>query len=390
MLDREYVFTSESVTEGHPDKIADQTSDAILDALLAVDPLARVACETLVTAGKIIVAGEITSHTMPDIEAIARKTAANIGYDEACGFNPQTVSFLNLLQGQSPDIAMGVNIGGAGDQGMMFGFACMETPELMPAPIQWSHRLAQQLASVRKNGILPYLRPDGKCQVTVRYAPGFHPIAIDTVLISSHHAPEITQEQIRADLFTHVVLPVLSPLGFDLSATRLLVNPTGAFTVGGPAGDTGLTGRKIIVDTYGGMGRHGGGSFSGKDATKVDRSAAYMMRYIAKNLVAAGIARRLEVEVAYAIGEAEPMGVFVDSFGTGKLPEADIVKLIRKYFLLTPAGIINELDLRRPQFLPTASYGHFGRCDLPVRWEKTDLAATLAEEAGTEALCQTI
>lgn len=388
MLDREYVFTSESVTEGHPDKIADQISDAILDALLVADPLARVACETLVTAGKMIIAGEITTHTMPDIEAIARHTVEQIGYDEACDFDPATVAFMNLVKGQSPDIAMGVDVGGAGDQGMMFGFACMETPELMPAPIQWAHRLAQQLALVRKNGTLPYLRPDGKCQVTVRYAPGYCPVAIDTVLISSHHAPEISQEQIRTDLFTFVVLPVLSPLGFDLSETRLLVNPTGAFTIGGPAGDTGLTGRKIIVDTYGGMGRHGGGSFSGKDATKVDRSAAYLMRYIAKNLVAAGIARRLEVEVAYAIGEPEPMGVFVDTFGTGKLPEAEIAKLIRKHFSLTPAGIIRELDLRRPQFLPTASYGHFGRCDLPVRWEETDLSATLAEEAGTEALCQ--
>ena len=384
MLDREYVFTSESVTEGHPDKIADQISDAILDALLETDPLARVACETMVTSGKIIVAGEITSHAQVNISAIARCTASGIGYDAVCDFDPDNVQVLDLLKEQSPDIAMGVDSGGAGDQGMMFGFACLETAELMPAPIQWAHRLAQRLALVRKNGTLPYLRPDGKCQVTVRYEPGFRPVHVDTVLLSSHHAPEISQQQIREDMFTHVVLPVLGPLGFELIDTRLLVNPTGAFTIGGPAGDAGLTGRKIIVDTYGGMGRHGGGAFSGKDPTKVDRSAAYMMRYIAKNLVAAGIARRLEVEVAYAIGEAEPMGVFVDTFGTGALPDADIVRLIREYFPLTPAGIMRTLDLRRAQYLPTAAYGHFGRTDLPVRWEQTDLAATLANVAGTE------
>jgi S-adenosylmethionine synthetase len=374
------------VTEGHPDKVADQVSDAILDAILTRDPYARVACETMVTVGHMFIAGEITSCGEPvDIERIARQTVAEIGYDAATGFDPATVAVANLVHAQSPDIACGVDIGGAGDQGMMFGFACAETPELMPAPIQWAHRLAQQLASVRKSGVLPYLRPDGKTQVTVAYED-HRPVRIDKVLVSCHHAEHVTQRQIREDLRVHIIEPVLGPLGMLDAQTTLYVNPTGAFTIGGPVGDTGLTGRKLIVDTYGGMGRHGGGSFSGKDPTKVDRSAAYMMRYIAKNLVAAGIAERLELEIAYAIGEATPMGVFVETFGTGRVPEELIVKLVRDYFDLTPAGIIKTLDLRHPQYRNTAAYGHFGRHDLNVRWEQTDLAATLAEAAGTEPL----
>lgn len=382
MSERYYLFTSESVTEGHPDKVADQISDAVLDAMLAQDERARVACETLVTTGHVVVAGEITATAHIDIERIARRAMADIGYDARTGFDALTVPVLDIVQPQSPDIAQGVDVGGAGDQGMMFGFACTETPELMPAPIQWAHHLARHLSALRKDGTLDYLRPDGKTQVTVAYN-GHRPVRIDKVLISSHHADSVSLEQMRKDLMEQVVTPVLGPLGMLDDHTTLLVNPTGAFTVGGPCADTGLTGRKIIVDTYGGMARHGGGAFSGKDPTKVDRSAAYMMRYIAKNLVAAGVAERLEVQIAYAIGEASPLGLCVDSYGTGLIPEGEIVELIRAHFDLTPAGIINHLQLRRPQYLGTAAYGHFGRIDLDVRWEHTDLATTLAREAGT-------
>ncbi len=382
VADRRYLFTSESVTEGHPDKVADQISDAVLDELLAQDPMSRVACETLVTAHLVTVAGEITSRGTVKVEDVARRTMAAIGYDAATGFDGAKVGFLNILQPQSPDIAVGVDTGGAGDQGMMFGYACTETPELMPAPIQWAHLLARRLAAVRQDGTLPYLRPDGKTQVTVAYA-GHCPVAIDKVLVSTHHADAVPLQQIRADLLEYVIRPILEPTGLFSSATQLLVNPTGIFTVGGPCADTGLTGRKIIVDTYGGMGRHGGGAFSGKDPTKVDRSAAYMMRYIAKNLVAAGVADRLELQIAYAIGEACPLGVSVQTYGTGKLPEDAITHLVCDLFDLTPRAIIETLRLRRPQYLGTAAYGHFGRTDLGVRWEETDRAEEIAARAGT-------
>ncbi|MEI6519766.1 MAG: methionine adenosyltransferase [bacterium] len=377
------MFTSESVTEGHPDKVADQISDAILDAILAQDSEARVACETFVTPKKIIIAGEITAKAdMSQINEIVRKTVAEIGYDAETGFDGETVEIENLLIGQSPDIAMGVNAGGAGDQGMMFGFACAETPELMPAPIQWAHNLARQLATVRKNGTLSYLRPDGKTQVTVEYN-AHKPIHIDKVLISTHHAVGMDQDLIKQDLIKYVIIPVLGDLKLIDDTTEILVNPTGKFEVGGPAADTGLTGRKIIVDTYGGMASHGGGAFSGKDPTKVDRSAAYMMRYIAKNIVAAGIAERLQLEVAYAIGKAEPLSICVETYGTGKISDDDIDKLIRKYFDLRPLKIIEKLQLRKPQYRDTAAYGHFGRTDLNVKWEDTDMAVELAKAAGT-------
>ena len=382
MSAQKYIFTSESVTEGHPDKVADQISDAVLDAILAQDAQARVACETLLTTDQIIIAGEITAQGRVDIPALARRTVAEIGYDAASGFDPAGVTVQNLVHTQSPDIARGVDAGGAGDQGMMFGFACTETPELMPAPIQWAHRLAQQLARVRKDGTLPYLRPDGKTQVTVAYDAG-RPVHIDEVLISSHHAVEVSQEQIHRDLRDAVIIPVLQPLGLFDQATKVHLNPAGPFTIGGPVADTGLTGRKIIVDSYGGMGRHGGGAFSGKDPTKVDRSAAYMMRYIAKNLVAAGVAERLELEIAYAIGEAAPLSVYVETFGTGCIADEQIVALVREHFDLTPRGIIHALDLQRPQYRGTAAYGHFGRTDLGVRWEQTDRAEALAKYACT-------
>ncbi len=385
MADRTYLFTSESVTEGHPDKVADQISDAVLDTLLAQDPYSRVACETLVTTNLVVVAGETTSKGVVDVERVARRTMADIGYDAATGFDAATVPINNIMQPQSPDIAMGVDVGGAGDQGMMFGFACVETPELMPAPIQWAHMLAKRLAAVRKDGTLSYLRPDGKTQVTIAY-DGFRPVRIDKVLISSHHAESVSLEQMRRDLMEYVVQPILAPTGLLDAQTILLVNPTGAFTVGGPCADTGLTGRKIIVDTYGGMARHGGGAFSGKDPTKVDRSAAYMMRYIAKNLVAAGVADRLELQIAYAIGEACPLGVSVQTYGTGHLDDIDITHLVCNCFDLTPKGIIEQLDLRRPQYLGTAAYGHFGRTDLDVRWEKLDRAEAIASKAGTRPL----
>ena len=385
MSDRTYLFTSESVTEGHPDKVADQISDAILDGLLAQDPRSRVACETLVTTNMVVVAGETTSHGIVDVEQTARQAMIGIGYDAATGFDGATVKILDVMQPQSPDIAQGVDMGGAGDQGMMFGFACTETPELMPAPIHWAHLLAKRLALVRKDGTVPYLRPDGKTQVTVAYQ-GYRPVRIEKVLISSHHAEDVPMTQIRHDLLEHVVRPVLDAGGMLDEHTIFLVNPTGAFTIGGPCADTGLTGRKIIVDTYGGMARHGGGAFSGKDPTKVDRSAAYMMRYIAKNLVAAGVAERLEVQIAYAIGEACPLGFSVQTYGTGRLPDERICQLICEHFDLTPKGIIEHLDLRRPQYQETASYGHFGRTDLNVRWEQLDRAEAIAAAVGTEPL----
>ncbi len=385
MSERSYVFTSESVTEGHPDKVADQVSDAVLDAILRQDPYGRVACETLVTGPQLVVAGEITADATIDVEALVRQTLRHIGYDTATGYDAETVTVVNLIQPQSRDIAQGVDIGGAGDQGMMFGFACAETPVLMPAPIAWAHRLAQRLAEVRKDGTLPYLRPDGKTQVTVEYH-GHRPVRVEKVLLSSHHAAGTSLVAMRADLMHHVVEPILGELGMLDADTTLLVNPTGAFLMGGPLADTGVTGRKIIVDTYGGMARHGGGAFSGKDPTKVDRSAAYMMRYIAKNLVAAGIAERLEVQVAYAIGEVAPLSIYAETFGTGRIREHKIVELIRTHFDLTPGGIIRHLNLQAPQYLPTAAYGHFGRADLHVRWEQLDTVEALAEDAGTEPL----
>ncbi len=375
------MFTSESVTEGHPDKLADQISDAILDGILEEDPMGRVACETLVTTGLALVAGEITTNVYIEIPAIVRKTVEEVGYTRAkYGFDYDTIGVLTAIQSQSPDIAMGVDTGGAGDQGMMFGFACDETPELMPAPIMLAHKLARQLAAVRKNGELTYLRPDGKSQVTVEYE-GFKPIRIDKVLIAAQHQPAVPQSTIFEDVIERVVKPTLPPEMLDKN-TKYLVNPTGSFAVGGPKADTGLTGRKIIVDTYGGMARHGGGCFSGKDPTKVDRSAAYMMRYIAKNIVAAGLADRCELQIAYAIGEKQPLSVNAMTSGTGKIPEEKIVELITKYFDLTPGEIIRKLDLRKPIYRQTASYGHFGRTDLNVSWEETDMADTLRKEAG--------
>ena len=376
------LFTSESVTEGHPDKIADQISDTVLDAVLEQDPAARVACETLVTTGLVLVAGEITTSARIDIPELARGTVRDIGYDDALkGFDCNTCNVMVALDRQSPDIAQGVDGQsadevGAGDQGMMFGYACTETPELMPLPIQLSHRLSHRLSEVRKDGTLPYLRPDGQTQVTIEYAEeGGHlrPIGIDRVLISTQHAEEVTQEQIKADLAEHVVkglLPAELAGDVDLASDFLLVNPTGRFVIGGPMGDCGLTGRKIIVDTYGGMGRHGGGAFSGKDPSKVDRSGAYAARWVAKNIVAAGLAERCEVQVAYAIGVAHPVSVMVETFGTATKDENAIAKAVRDVFDLRPAAILEQLDLRRPVYRPTAAYGHFGRDQFS--WERTD------------------
>ena len=380
-MDKRYLFSSESVTEGHPDKLADQISDAVLDALLTGDPLSRVACETLLTTGLVLVAGEITTSTYVDIPSIVRRTLQRAGYtDPDFGIDGATCGVLISVHEQSPDIAQGVDTGGAGDQGMMFGFACTETPELMPMPIMLAHRLARQLSAVRRSGSPDYLRPDGKTQVTVEYE-GYRPVRIDKIVVSAQHHPAIPQATIREDIIERVIKPIVPPEFLD-ERTKYFVNPTGSFTVGGPHGDTGLTGRKIIVDTYGGMGRHGGGAFSGKDPTKVDRSAAYMMRYIAKNVVAAGLADRCEIQVAYAIGEAEPMNVVVDTFGTGKVDDGRISSLITRYFDLTPQAIIKHLDLRQPLYERTAAYGHFGRTDLDVPWERTDMAEMLRREAG--------
>jgi S-adenosylmethionine synthetase len=379
-MGRSFYFTSESVTEGHPDKMADQISDAVLDALLEQDPESRVACESFLTTGSVIVAGEVTTKGYVEIPDIVRRTVADTGYTRAkYGFDASTCGVITAIQKQSPDIAMGVDTGGAGDQGMMFGYACNETEELMPMPIMQAHKLARQLSYVRKNGLLPYLRPDGKTQVTVKYEDD-RPVRIDKVLVSTQHAPNVPQKTIFEDLMEKVILPILPREMVD-GGTQFFVNPTGSFAVGGPMGDTGLTGRKIIVDTYGGWARHGGGAFSGKDPTKVDRSAAYMMRYVAKNLVAAGLAERCELQVAYAIGLREPLSVLVDTFGTGTVPDTRLEELVRKYFDLTPAGIINHLKLRRPIYRQTAAYGHFGRTDLDVSWEGTDMAATLRNAA---------
>jgi S-adenosylmethionine synthetase len=378
MSARRWTFTSESVTEGHPDKMADQISDAIVDSMLAQDPLSRVAVETLVTTGLVIVAGEVTTDGYVEVPEVTRATLERIGYTHSVyGFDFETAGVLTAIQGQSPDIKRGVDIGGAGDQGMMFGYACNETPELMPLPIMLAHKLVRQLAKVRKENVLEYLRPDGKSQVTVEYE-GARPVHIDKVLVSAHHAEEVSQQQLRADIIEHVIKPILPPELFD-KKTDVLVNPTGSFVRGGPQADTGLTGRKIIVDTYGGVARHGGGCFSGKDPTKVDRSASYMMRYVAKNIVAAGLADRVEASVAYAIGEANPQAVGVETFGTGKIPDEHLLRIIREHFLLQPAHIIEYLDLRKPQYEQVAAYGHFGRTDLDVNWEKTDMADTLRE-----------
>jgi len=376
-----FLFTSESVTEGHPDKIADQISDAILDACLEQDPYSRVACETLTCTGLVVIAGEITTQAYVDFQALVRGVVSSIGYDNALyGFDSNTCAVISSINKQSGDIAMGVDTGGAGDQGMMFGYATNETPELMPMPISLAHKLAHKLTDVRKSGKLPYLRPDGKSQVTVEYDESGKPLRIDAVVISTQHADSVTTEQLRADILKLVIQSTL-PANLLDENTKYHINPTGRFVVGGPMGDTGLTGRKIIVDTYGGMGRHGGGAFSGKDATKVDRSAAYMARYIAKNIVAAGLADRAEVQLAYAIGVAEPVSVLVDTFGTGKVGREVLGDLVRKNFSLTPKGIIESLNLRRPIYQKTAAYGHFGRTDPDFTWEKTDKVEALKEGA---------
>ena len=376
-----YLFTSESVTEGHPDKIADQISDAVLDAALAEDPTARVACETLVTTGLVVVAGEITTNARIDYTKVARDTIREIGYTRAkFGFDCDTCSVLSALDRQSPDIAMGVDTGGAGDQGLMFGFACNETPELMPLPIQLAHLLARRLSEVRKSGDLPYLRPDGKSQVTVEYRDG-RPFRVDAVVISSQHDPNVTNEQLRSEIQDKVIKHTVSSELLD-EHTKFHINPTGRFVTGGPQGDCGLTGRKIIVDTYGGYAPHGGGAFSGKDPTKVDRSAAYMARYVAKNIVAAGLADRCLVQLAYAIGVADPVSVLIDTSGTGRLSESELATLVREHFSMTPRGIIDELNLRRPIYQATAAYGHFGRDEHGFTWEKADKAEALRAAAG--------
>ena len=400
MQDPQYFLTSESVTEGHPDKICDQISDAILDAIIGEDPDARVACDCAVTTGLVFVTGEITTDAYVEIADIARQTVIDIGYNRAkYGFDGETCGVLVSIKEQSTDIAMGVDEAlehkegqmteddkieaiGAGDQGMMIGFACTETPEYMPLPISLAHKLTRRLAEVRKDGTLDYLRPDGKSQVTVEYAYG-KPKRVDTVVISTQHHPEVTREQIIADVIEHVIKPTV-PTEFLDDETRYLINPTGRFVIGGPQGDAGLTGRKVIVDTYGGIARHGGGAFSGKDATKVDRSASYMVRYIAKNLVAAGIVERLEVQVSYAIGVARPTSVAVETFGTGAISDEAIVALIEKNFDLRPGAIIRDLDLRRPIFKQTAAYGHFGRDDLDLPWERLDKVEILKEQAGLD------
>jgi S-adenosylmethionine synthetase len=377
-----HLFTSESVTEGHPDKIADQVSDAILDACLTDDPSSRVACETLTATGLVVIAGEITTKAYVDFQNLVRGTIASIGYNNALyGFDSNTCAVISSINKQSGDIAMGVDTGGAGDQGLMFGFACNETPELMPAPISFAHKLCMRLSDVRKHGKLPYLRPDGKSQVTVEYDEHHKPIRIDAVVISTQHSETVGNDELRSDILRHVIQATIPAHLLD-EDTKYHINPTGRFVIGGPMGDTGLTGRKIIVDTYGGMGRHGGGAFSGKDPTKVDRSAAYMARHIAKNIVAAGLADRCEVQLAYAIGVAEPVSVRVETFGTSKIDPTTISDLVRSHFKLTPKGMIESLNLRRPIYCKTAAYGHFGRTDPDFTWELTDKAANLASDAG--------
>ena len=375
-----HIFTSESVTEGHPDKIADQVSDSVLDAVLEQDPASRVACEVLVTTGLCVVAGEITTKAVINVSQIARRVICDIGYDDAAyGYDGNTCGILNAIQTQSPDISMGVDTGGAGDQGLMFGYACNETEELMPLPILLAHKLVKKLSDVRRSGELNFLRADGKSQVSVEYA-GDQPVRLDAVVISTQHA-EMDIDELRKKVKKHIIDPVV-PADMVDSGTKFHINPTGRFVIGGPHGDTGLTGRKIIVDTYGGMGRHGGGAFSGKDPTKVDRSACYMARYVAKNLVAAGLARRCEVQLAYAIGVAEPVSVRVETFGTGQLSEERLVRLVRDHFTLTPKGMIEHLKLRRPIYRATAAFGHFGRTEESFTWEATDKAEPLREAAG--------
>ncbi|MDQ0886032.1 S-adenosylmethionine synthetase [Paenibacillus sp. V4I9] len=394
---RNHLFTSESVTEGHPDKLCDQISDGILDAIYEIDPYARVGCECCVGRGFVLVTGEITANAVIDYQKVVRKTISNIGYTRAeLGFDANSCAVLIAINEQSPDIAMGVNealeiregklnggeiegITGAGDQGLIFGFACSETKELMPMPIALSHKLAYQLAQMRKNGTLPYLRPDGKVQVSVEYE-GDHPIRIDTIVISAQHDPEVSLEQIKKDMYEFVILPVI-PTDLIDEKTKYFINPTGRFVIGGPEGDAGLTGRKIIADTYGGYARHGGGAFSGKDPTKVDRSAAYAARYVAKNIVAAGLAQKCEIQIAYAIGVAHPVSIAIDTFGTGIIDDDNLIQLVRNHFDLRPAGIIKMLNLRRPIYQNTAAYGHFGRMDVEFPWEQTDKAELLRDAA---------
>jgi len=384
-----FLFTSESVTEGHPDKMADQISDAVLDTVLEHDPFGRVGCETLVTTGLVVIAGEITikkeARGVLEYERIARNVINDIGYNRAkYGFDAETCGILSAVKPQSPDIAMGVDTGGAGDQGMMFGYACDETPELMPMPIQLAHQLTYKIAQVRKAKEVDFFRPDAKSQVTIEYING-RPARVDTVVISTQHSESVSPSDLREAVIEKVIKPVIPANMFD-KATKIHVNPTGRFVTGGPMGDAGLTGRKIIVDTYGGYGRHGGGAFSGKDPSKVDRSACYMARYVAKNIVAAGLARKVEVQFAYAIGVAEPVSVMADTFGTGTIPNAQITELIRALFKLTPKGIIETLDLRRPIYRPTAAYGHFGRTGPGFTWERTDKADALRKEASSAAV----
>jgi S-adenosylmethionine synthetase len=380
--DEKFLFTSESVTEGHPDKIADQISDAVLDAVLKDDPMGRVACETLVTTGLVVVAGEITTKTYVDFADLSREVIRDVGYTRAkYGFDSETCGVICAIKKQSDDIAMGVDTGGAGDQGLMFGFACDETPELMPMPIQLAHQLTKRLADVRKSGKIDFLRPDGKSQVTVEYIEG-RPARVDTAVISTQHSEKVSQRDLTDAIMNEVIKPVIPAEMLD-SKTKFHINPTGRFVIGGPMGDAGLTGRKIIVDTYGGYSRHGGGALSGKDPTKVDRSACYMARYVAKNIVAAGLATKVEVQLAYAIGVAEPVSVMTDTFGTGVIPDSQITELIRANFKLTPKGIIETLDLRRPIYRPTAAYGHFGRTGPGFTWEKTDKADAIRKEAGS-------
>jgi S-adenosylmethionine synthetase len=377
----EYLFTSESVTEGHPDKIADQISDAVLDGILGQDPTGRVACETLLTTGLVVVAGEITTSCYVDIPQVVRDTIKDVGYTRAkYGFDYETCGVITAIDKQSPDIAMGVDKLGAGDQGLMFGYACTETPELMPLPIMLSHKLVMRLSERRRTGAMSFLRPDGKSQVSVRYVDK-KPVAVDTVVISTQHAPEIETDKLREEIIEQVILPTIPAELLDRRTVKFHINPTGRFVTGGPMGDTGLTGRKIIVDTYGGSCPHGGGAFSGKDPTKVDRSACYMARYVAKNLVAAGLADRAQVQVAYAIGVAEPVSIMIETYGTGKVPNDKLEQLVRRHFDFTPSGIIKHLDLRRPIYRKTAAFGHFGRSEPEFTWERTDRVNELRKDA---------